>query len=213
MLGAAERANQTYLRDRQKKRMRDKITGIIVATLFVASGLGYIAYVDEQQNQTKELLRQTYLLLGQKDFETAVLKATEAIEKGHYESRGYYTRAIAHIHLGKIEEAKKDSRKAVSVFAPGGLTFRSNLMHLFILTHHNSLTSDKILTAIAKKRHQRQKTNNASVASNERKYLEFQNTITQMDKKDICYMTILVKNNKYVRSRYCISAETIKSLK
>lgn len=190
LIGAADHSNQSYLRDRQKKRMRDGIIGMSVAILLVITGLSYTAYVGEQQKQALALLGTSQLLLGQKEFTKSILTATKAIEIGHHQWHGYYARAVAHLNLGKIKDASLDIDKAVSFFAPDYRLLPLSFWDLYTLIHYNSIDSDEVVHAMKK--------NLISV--------------TRRFPRGFCYQVIVQAHNEYVISEECISADFIENL-
>ena len=114
--GASRDNHQRYLRERQQKRLKTRITGLLAALTIVGIGYGSIWYHSRNQDTALDLLNAATHSLESGDYKRAYEKATAAAKTGNYEWHGHFYSAIALTYMNRPQEAQAALSNAISHF-------------------------------------------------------------------------------------------------
>ncbi len=144
LAGASQDTHQQYLRERQRKRLKTRLFGLIAALLMVGIGYGAIWYHSRHQDTALQLLEKTSFYLEQGNYNQALLAAEAVINTESFEWHGYFYKTVSLIYLNRPKEAKQVSEETYQSYSKPYLPLHFHPVITFAL--ENELGHEKIRT-------------------------------------------------------------------
>ncbi|GEM_PF-4385126 len=146
--GASQDTHQQYLRQRQRKRLKERLFGLIAALLIVGIGYGSIWYHSRNQDTALQLLAKISFYLEQEKYNQALQTAEAIIDTDSFEWHGYFYKTVSLIYLNRPKEAKQLSEATYQTYSKPYLPLHFHPVLIFTL--EDELGYEKIKTHFMK---------------------------------------------------------------